>query len=546
MQMTKKLLWACLLLWPAHGAAANPATEFVARGPETGIGFHYTFGGSRLTKIVESTGAGVALFDMDGDGDLDAYFVNGAWLPGISTDERAKDATNHLYRNEGGWRFVDVTAAAGVGDGGYGMGVTAADYDGDGAVDLYVTNYGPNVLYRNRGDGTFEDVTRKAGVGGPAALNGRPKWSTNSVFFDMDGDGDLDLYVCDYLTFDPDFDEYYGPEAFPGPSSYLGQPSLLYRNNGDGTFTDVTREAGVWRADGRGMGATAVDYDGDGRPDLFEANDNMVNYLFRNLGDGRFAEVAVDALVAYGQGGENTAAMHGCAGDYDGDGRLDLFVTDLNYGALLRNLGNGHFEDVAQVSGIARLTGRYAMWGGFLFDYDADGVSDLFIANGGAHHLFGQQNVVLRGTGDGRFADVSLDLGRRVFFEKRTSRGAACGDLDGDGDLDVVAVNIDGDGAPSLYENRAATGHWITFRLAGRAPNTQALGATVRVVAGGRSQVRYAQTCNAYLSSSDPRPTFGLGDAARADRVEVRWPSGATRVWENLAADRCHVLAEED
>jgi len=538
---------ACLLVCAPRRAAAEPAAAagFRGRGAETGLEFHHTFGGKdHLKKIVEATGPGVALFDMDGDGDLDAYLVNGSWLEGLSTDEKAKEATNRLYRNEGSWRFADVTDAAGVGDKGYGMGVVAADYDGDGHVDLYVTNYGPNVLYRNRGDGTFEDVTARAGVGGPELVNGRLKWSTNAVFFDADGDADLDLYVSNYLAFDPVFNEYYGPEGFPGPSSYLGQASILYRNNGDGTFTDVTSEAGLLRKDGRGMGATVLDYDGDGRPDIFEANDNMANYLFRNVGDGKFEEVALDALVAYGQGGENTAAMHGSGGDFDNDGRMDLLVADANFCSLFRNLGDGHFQDVAQVTGLARVCGQYATWGGFFFDYDQDGLLDIFLANGGLHHLFGQQNLVLRG--GKRFTDVSLDLGRRLFYEKRTSRGAACGDLDGDGDVDVVVMNIDRDGSPTLYENQAANGAWIAFQLAGKSPNTQALGATVRVEAGGARQCRYVQTCASYLSSSDPRPHFGLGTAEQADRVEVRWPSGRTTAYEGLAAGKVHTLREED
>ncbi len=545
------LLFSLLACVAASAAPDRPGFRFAG----TGIDFRYHFGGKKMVRIVEATGPGVALFDADGDGDLDIYFVNGGWIEGISTHAGAKEARNRLYRNDGGWKFTDVTDKAGVGDRGYGMGCTAADYDGDGHVDLYVTNYGPNVLYRNRGDGTFEDVTAKAGVAGPAKLNKWTKWSTNSVFFDADGDRDLDLYVCNYLAFDPDFLEYYGPEGFPGPSSYLGQPSLLYRNEGNGTFTDVTKEAGLWKIDGRGMGACVIDVDGDGRLDIFEANDNMQNYLFRNLGGGKFKNVAVEALVAYGQMGENTAAMHASVGDYDADGRPDLLVADAVFSALYRNEGKGVFGDAAERSGLARLCGRYASWGGFFFDYDNDGVLDVFLANGGAHHLWKQQNLVLKGTSQGRFVDASLSLGRRVFFQRRTSRGAAYGDLDNDGDPDVVVQNIDSTevsdgpvvgGAPTLYENRAAVGnHWIGLTLAGRSPNTQALGAQVTLVAGGRSRVGLAQTCASYLSSCDPRLLFGLGETGSVERVEVRWPSGHVSVHEDLAADRYHTLKEE-
>jgi len=390
MRATLSLTLLLLVAGPLRTLVAEPkaAAEFRDATRGSGIDFRYTFGGKgEPTRIVEATGPGVALFDYDRDGDLDIYLVNAAWIEGLSTDPRAKTARNRLYRNEGGLKFVDVTDKSGVGDRGYGMGCTAADFDGDGHVDLFVTNYGPNVLYRNRGDGTFVDVTSRAGVAGPATLNSRRKWSTNSVFFDADGDGDLDLFVANYLAFDPKFNEYYGPEGFPGPSSYLGQASILYRNNGDGTFSDVTKAAGLMRSNGRGMGASVIDFDNDGRPDLFEANDNMANHLFRNLGNGRFEEVAENALVAYGQGGENTAAMHGATGDFDNDGRFDLLVADANFSALFRNLGRGVFADLAQSSRLARHAGRFVSWGAFLFDYDNDGRLDVFCANGGAHHL---------------------------------------------------------------------------------------------------------------------------------------------------------------
>ncbi|MCU0725282.1 MAG: CRTAC1 family protein, partial [Planctomycetes bacterium] len=472
-------------------------------------------------------------------------------------------ATNRLYRNEGvdpktgAPRFTDVTAAAGVGDKGYGMGAATADFDNDGHADLYVTNYGPNVLYRNNGDGTFSDVTAKAGVAGPEKVNGWIKWSTNSVFFDYDRDGRLDLFVCNYLAFDPAFNAYYGPENFPGPLNYLGQASILYRNLGDGTFEDVTEKAGVNRKDGRGMGASAADLNRDGWPDLYEANDAMVNYFWVNQGDGTFRDMAEEALLARGQGGENTSAMHASYADIDRDGWLDLFIPDTEYMALFRNLtgenkGVPLFEDITVNAGIARMCGQHDAWGGLFFDYDHDGWPDLFLSTGGSHRPEGQPALVLRNRGDRTFEDVSLSLNKRAFFERRLSRGSTVGDLDNDGDLDVVRVNIDvvaggKEGLPTLFLNDGGNraGHWLTVKLVGTRSNRDGIGAKVWVTAAGRVLVDEVRTVPGYLSSTDARVHFGLGAAEKAEKVEVEWPSGIRQTIADVALDQFLTVTEK-
>ncbi len=555
-----------LLVLAAPLWAAGPArVTFRDATADSGITFRHTFGDGRFSKIVKATGAGLALLDYDADGDLDVYFVNGCYLPDIC-DEAGKanvGAKNALWRNEGvdpatrAPRFTDVTDAAGVGDPSYGMGALAGDYDNDGDQDLYVTNYGPNVLYRNNGDGTFADVTAKAGVAGPEKLNGWLKWSTNAVFTDYDRDGYLDLFVCNYLAFDPAFNAYYGPENFPGPLNYLGQASTLYRNLGDGTFEDVTEKAGVFMKGGRGMGASAADVNNDGWPDLYEANDAQVNYLWINQGDGTFKEMGDAALVARGQGGENTSSMHGSFADFDGDGWLDLFVPDTEYMSIFRNLtgtNNGVplFEDITAGSGIAKAMGQFDGWAGLCLDYDHDGLVDLFVTTGGSHRPEGQPSVMLRNVGGGKFADVSLDLGKRVFFERRLSRGAACGDLDGDGDLDIVRLNIDvkaegKEGLPTVLLNEGgnAAGSWLDVRLVGTRSNRDGIGARVRVTAGGKTWMQEVQSARAYLSSAEACAHFGLGAATKVDRLEVEWPSGIRQVLEGLEANQRLTVTEK-
>ena len=514
---------------------------------QAGVTFVHTFGDQKLSNMVEATGSGAALLDYNGDGLLDIYLVNGAHIEGVN-DAAAKPATaatNVLYRNKGDGTFEDVTQKAGVGHTGYGVGVVAGDHDGDGQVDLYVLNYGPNVLYRNRGDGTFEDVTRKAGVAGSDKINRFIKWSTNAVFLDYDIDGDLDLYVSNYMAFDPTYRSYYKPQGMPGATSYLGQASTLYRNEGGGKFTDVTREAGLLRPMGKGMGVNAVDYDGDGDPDIFEANDAMANYLFRNNGDGTFTDVADVVHVAYNQAGEQTASMHGSFGDVNGDGRFDFYVADLTYGALFVNTADNVFTDQSIVSGLSPAAGKFSGWGAGLHDFDRDGDLDLFVATGGSHHLFGEQDRLFNNVGGGKFRDASLHCGGH-FATKRVGRGAAFGDLDNDGDVDMVVVNNDPGSAPALLRNDNRGGHWLTVKVVGTRSNKEGIGARVTVKTGARTQVREVQRATSYLSSCDVRVHFGLGRAATVDEIQIRWPrkGSATQRLRDVKADQILKVVE--
>ncbi len=405
-------------------------------------------GDDELSNIVESSGAGCVFFDFDDDGDLDIYLVNGSYLEGVSSVRGrglAGKLKNALYRNNGGATFTDVTDTAGVGDTGFGMAAVAADYDNDGDRDLFVTNYGRDTLYRNNGDGSFTDVTTAAGVGSEL-------WSIGASFFDADGDGLLDLYVGGYLIYDPEYSYYFAAEAFPGPLAYRGQKDILYHNNGDGTFTDIGRAAGVGTSDGRAMGVSAGDIDDDGDQDVFVANDGMENYLYRNRGDGSFDNIALRAGTAFGENGEATSAMGPEFGDFDGDGLVDLLVPDMRYGCLYRNLGDGVFEERSAEAGLAAVLGQYTSWSGNFFDYDNDGVLDIFIVNGDAHHLEPEEDTLFRG-GGGRFVDVSSASGAALEV-KGMGRGSAVGDVDNDGDLDLLVLNLNGPGAAAPQRRR--------------------------------------------------------------------------------------------
>ncbi len=501
-----------------------------------GITFEHRYGDEKLTNIVEGTGPGCVFFDYDRDGFLDIYLLNGCWSREVSSNRgrhlRGK-LSNALYHNEGDGTFTDVTAKAGVGDQSYGMGASAVDYDGDGDLDLYVLNYRANILYRNEGDGTFVDVSRESGLADSS-------WSLSAPWLDYDGDGDLDVYVVNYLEYDGgEFRDFYPPKAYPGPLSYKGQQDRLFRNEGNGTFTDVTAEAGLLGDKNcRGMSAIACDLSGDGKTDIYVANDATPNYFYVAQGDGTFKERALFLGLAFGEGGQGASSMGPVVGDVNRDGALDVYVPDMGYGCLLVRRGDS-FEDVTARSGMALACGQYTGWGAGLLDYDNDGWLDVFVANGNAHHTYTEEDVLARNDGNGKFVDVAKQSGS--YFgdpkSKQVGRGAAIADYDNDGDVDILVMVLNGP-AKLLRNDGGNARHWlkVTPKLADT--GTDALGTQVTVIVGGVKLVQEVTGVCGYLSQSDPRLHFGLGDAARADLVELRWPDGEVTRLENVSANQ--------
>ena len=545
--MKHRFLWA---LWLAGlGLGAGPPADpprpvtYTDVTQQAGVRFTHTFGDHEMSSILEATGSGCLFFDYDGDGWMDLYAVNGCYLEGISDPPEGgpppEPAVDHLFRNNRDGTFTDVTGTSGVGDPGYGMGCTAGDYDNDGDQDLYVTNYGRNTLFRNNGDGTFADVTAAAGVGDSL-------WGVGATFLDYDRDGDLDLYVGNYLEFDPGYRLSYIGDGHPGPLSYPGQRDALYRNEGNGTFTDVTVAAGVLN-EGRAMGVVAADYDGDGWPDICVANDAMADFLYHNNGNGTFTDVAVEAGTAFSANGDASSSMGGDFGDFDLDGDPDLFVPDMGFNNLYVNRGDGSFADSTAEAGIAEVSGQYISWHGDFLDYDNDGDLDLFITNGDANHITLTEEALLLAnvpteSGGRRYADVSGASG--PFFKYRAiSRGGAAGDYDSDGDQDLFVLNID---QPSvlLRNDGGNARHWLLIHLRGTRSNRDGIGAQVRVRAGEQVQGTERMAAAGYLSQNDPRLHFGLGQADRVDTVEVRWPSGTVQVLAGVAADQAIEIVE--
>ncbi len=528
-------------------AAEPPSLRLTDMTLQSGIRFVHTIGDDKMTNIVEATGVGCALLDYDGDGWLDIYLVNGIHLDGVSDpsfvgQESLRNATDRLYRNRGDWTFEEVTEKAGILPGGYGMGVTVGDYDNDGRRDLYVTNYGANRLYHALPNGTFEEV------GAHAAVND-DHFGVGCAFFDYDGDSLLDLYVGNYLDYDATVTV---PTSFPGPTAYRGQVNLLLRNDGKGVFQDITKEAGLAEYPGHTMGVGIFDVNDDGQWDLFVANDAMENFFFVNQGNGKFEENAPLANVAYGANGDARGAMGAEIGDVDGDGRFDLYVPDFTHTCLYMNQGDGFFEDQAQRAGIAIVCGHYVSWGAALVDLDLDTDLDIYVANGDARQLVGHPDLVFLNNGQGSFAEVSRKCGLAE-VKPLVSRGVATGDLDNDGDMDLVVVNLNA--SPVLLRNDTphAGRHWLMIELEGRAGhcNRDAIGAIVecRIPDGqGGQQTLLRQRCSSgsYMCVHDQRLHFGLGQAAEVPELVVRWPDGQRQTLRNVKADQLLKIKQDE
>jgi len=500
----------------------------------------------------ETMAGGVALFDYNNDGLLDIFFTNGAAIPSLEKGDPSY--SNRLFRNNGDSTFTDVTEKAGLQGIGYAMGVAAGDYDNDGFVDLYITGVNRNQLFHNNGDGTFTDVTEKAGVTGVIPKYGKA-WGANAGWFDYNNDGLLDLFVANYLNYDMKTATHCmqaGIPSYCSPIGFLGTPNILYRNNGDGTFTDVSEPSHISQYVGKAMGLSFAHYDNDGFTDIFVSNDTFQNYLFHNNGNGTFTEVGITAGVAYNAFGNVVAGMGTDFRDLDNDGKPDIFQTAM-FGEgfpIYKNLGNGQFQDVTAASGMAAMTGRLTAWGAGEYDFDNDGYKDVFTANADildnamevAHRPFALPNGLYRNKGNLTFEDLSSKAGPS-FSVPAPHRGAAFGDLNNDGKIDIVVTVLNG--PPKILMNRTKNDNrWIILKLVGVKSNRDGLGTRVKITTGLGSQYNEATTTVGYNSSSDKRVHFGLGSAAAIDSIELTWPSGIKQVLKNVKADQVLTVIE--
>ena len=537
------------------GAQGTSPVTFADVTARSGVAFRHAASATSQKYLPETMGGGCALFDFDNDGRLDIFFTNGAALAdpmpkNARPDKRDPRFWDRLYRQKPDGAFEDVTARAGLRGDGYSMGAAAGDYDGDGWVDLYVTAYGGGTLFRNRGDGTFEDVTRKTG----ARVAG---WTTSAGWLDYDADGRLDLFVLRYMEWDFERGSLFcgsaGLRAYCHPDNFRGAANALLRQKPDGTFEDVSAAAGVADPSGKGLGVAFADFDSDGRTDIFVANDSVAQFLYRNRGDGTFEETALTAGAGYDENGKTFAGMGVDAADYDNDGRVDVFVTALSNETypLFRNAGDQTFTYATGTSGVGQITIAYSGWGTRFLDFDNDGRRDIFVAQGHvldtiekttSYLTYKQTPLLMRNTGKG-FVNVSATAGT-PFSVPLAARGAAFGDLDNDGDTDVVIAQLDGP-AVVLRNDGGTNNRWLGLALAGAKGNRQGLGARVTVVdaAGGR-QIFDVTAAGSYLASNDPRVLVGLGGSAGVRSVEVRWPGGRVQKIDHPPAGRYTTVSE--
>ena len=542
---------------PAASAVSTAAIQFENVIEHSKIKFKLRNSVSPQRYTFETMAGGVALFDYNNDGLLDIFFTNGAAIPSLEKSDPSY--SNRLFRNNGDGTFTDVTEKAGLQGIGYSMGVAAGDYDNDGFVDLYVTGVNRNQLFHNNGDGTFTDVTEKAGVGGIVPKLGKA-WSVAAGWFDYNNDGRLDLFVVNYLNYNIKTATHcvqQGLPAYCSPVDFLGTPNILYRNNGDGTFTDVSEQSNISKYVGKGMGLAFGDYDNDGFTDVFVSNDTFENYLLHNNGDGTFTNVALPAGVAYNAFGKAIAGMGTDFRDVDNDGKPDIFETAM-FGEgfpLYKDLGDGQFQDVSAAAGLSASTSHSTAWGVGVFDFDNDGNKDLFTADADildnamelAHRPFALPNRVFRNKGGMTFDDVSSKAGSS-FQIPAAHRGAAFGDLNNDGQIDAVVTVLNG--MPEIWMNRSTSqkvgdqNHWIILKLVGVKSNRDGLGTKVKVTTSLGTQYNHATTAGSYNSSNDKRVHFGLGSARIVETIELTWPSGIKQILKNIKPDQILTVTE--
>ena len=542
-QNLKLFLRIISLLLLTAGSVASQPPIFVDVTEEAGIHFKHNSGATDHKHIIETMGSGGVFFDYDTDGDVDLYFVDSGNVP----SEKQQASGNVLYRNEGDGRFTDVTEISGIGDTGYGMAASAGDIDNDGDPDLYVANFRQDKLYRNNGDGTFTDITEAAGIDNTL-------WSIAAAYLDFDVDGDLDIFVVNYLVYETSMPvtTYKGIIGYGHPRSYEGTPDVLYRNNGDGTFTNIAETAGVTNSvEGRGMAAVAWDYDQDGLPDIYVANDTNRNFLYHNNGDGTFTDESTFIGVGYDERGVAEGSMGIDCADYDGDGWFDLIVANSEKATLYKNEEGLFFLDATADSGLEQPTLPFIGFSPLFLDYDNDGHLDMFCANGNPqdvvellvdHDTYAQRDQMFQNNGDGTYSDISETAGT-YFSEELVGRAAATADYDNDGDMDIVIMNSN-QRAVLLRNDGGNRKNWLGIKLVGIRSNRDGIGAKVTLTTEDMTQIREVKSGSSYASGSDTRLLFGLGESQHVKKVSIVWQSGTLQELEDISANEILTIVE--